>query len=122
MIALSSAEAEYISLSEYGKQLMWAMKLFWEVINKTDWKENTRFNLTKIFIDSTAAISMATNDQELASNKHIEIKIHHVRALLKKKINCSIICNNQTECCKFIDNSARSPNDEVFVIMSRIRT
>ena len=85
MIALSSAEAEYIALSECAKQLIWTRKIFWEVTNKTECKENIKFNATNIFIDSTAAISMATNDQVSARNKHIELKIHHVRALLKNK-------------------------------------
>ena len=36
IIALSSADAEYIAQSKCAKQLIWARKLFWEVINNTD--------------------------------------------------------------------------------------
>ena len=35
MIALSSVEAEYISLSECAKQISWFRKFFWEVLNKS---------------------------------------------------------------------------------------
>ena len=86
MIALSSAEAEYIALSECSKQISWLRKLFWEVFNKSAWNDDEKFNATNIKVDSTAAISMATNDQVSARNKHIELKIHHVRALLKNKL------------------------------------
>jgi len=37
-----------------------------------------------LYVDNTAAISLATNDQISARNKHIDIKIHHVRHLIKE--------------------------------------
>lgn len=37
---------------------------------------------TKVPVDNTAAIRLATHDQVSARNKHIDIKVHHVRGLL----------------------------------------
>ena len=92
MIALSSAEAEYVSLSECAKQIIWLRKPFWKVNNKSIWREETNFGPTNIKVDSTVAISIATNDQVTARNKHIELKVHHIRTLLKNKhINLSHI-------------------------------
>ena len=36
--------------------------------------------------DSTAAMSLAQNPQVSARNKHIDLKIHHVRDLIKRGV------------------------------------
>ena len=61
IIALSSAESEYIALSECAKHLSWIRKLFWEVANKESWHEEVKFKETCVSIYSTAAKSMAQN-------------------------------------------------------------
>ena len=37
----------------------------------------------ELYMDSTAAISLATKDQVSERNKHVEIKVHHVRDLIR---------------------------------------
>jgi len=47
-------------------------KLFWEMSTKETWSENdTKFEATTIFVDSTAAVALASNQQVSAKNKHI---------------------------------------------------
>ena len=82
IIALSSAESEYIALSDSGKHITWSRKLYWEVANKEPWREEISFDASRIFIDSTAAMSLATNKQISARGKHIDLRTHHVRELL----------------------------------------
>ena len=44
--------------------------------------EEPSFAPTKIHMDSTAAISLAMKEQVSQRNKHISIKVHHIRELL----------------------------------------
>lgn len=41
---------------------------------------------TTMMTDNTASISLATNPQVSERNKHIEIKVHHIRDLLRRDI------------------------------------
>jgi len=86
VIALSSAESEYVALSSCAKDVSWIRKLFWEICHQTPWSEHTTFAPTRIDIDSTAARSLATNAQVSAHNKHISLNMHHVRELLQNGV------------------------------------
>lgn len=39
---------------------------------------------TVIYTDSTSAISLATNIQVSERNQHIELKVHHIKDLIKR--------------------------------------
>lgn len=86
VIALSSAESEYVALSACAKDVKWLRQLFWEICNQQPWRDEVKFVPTIIGIDSTAAISLATNQQVSARNKHISLKVHHVRELLARGV------------------------------------
>ena len=86
VIALSSAESEYVALSECAKTLSWVRKLFWEIAHQRQWCESYSFPSTGIAMDSTAAQALATNEQVSGRNKHIDLKVHHVKEFLKNKI------------------------------------
>ena len=64
---------------------------------------------------------MATGDRVSARNMHIELKIHNVRALLKKTLVVLSYISSKKHSI-FIEKSARYPAREVFIVMSRIRT
>ena len=86
MIALSSAESEYIALSECTKQVTWLRKLFWEFIHKYPWVREVRFEGTQIMMDSTAAESIAKSNAISASTKHIDIRYHHVKSCVEGEL------------------------------------
>lgn len=50
---------------------------------KKQWVQGTAWPSTGIAVDSTAAISLASNAQVTAKNKHIDLKYHHVRELMR---------------------------------------
>lgn len=65
-----------------AKHLMWIRRLFWEVQYKSPFKAyevGRVIPCTKMHIDNTAALTIATNDQVSARNKHIELKAYHIR-------------------------------------------
>ena len=86
MITLSTAEAEYVALSTCAKTLTWIRKLYWEICHQTPWTEGKFFDATQVAIDSTAAQLLASNPQISVRNKHISLKFHHVREMVKESI------------------------------------
>jgi hypothetical protein len=77
-VALSSTESEYMAVTETAKEVMWLKMLLVElkcVVKKP----------TIIFVDNTAAISISKNDIHHGRTKHIAIKHHFIKDLVKEK-------------------------------------
>ena len=71
MVALSSTELEYISLSTAGQHLQWLCTFFEEV-------GHPQQNPTELLCDNQAAIILSKDPQFCACTKHIQWKYHHV--------------------------------------------
>ena len=88
VIALSSAESEYVAMSTCAKQITWLRRLVWEIVSKRpfDADDTSCMPPTPVHSDSTAAIALAKNETVTARNKHKDIKIHHLKDLWKRGI------------------------------------
>lgn len=75
-IALSSTEAEYVSLSEIAREITWLRNLLSEfgVAQRLP---------TVITQDNTGAIDWSSDIGQFKKNKHIDIRLHHVRNLIR---------------------------------------
>ena len=71
-VALSTAEAEYIALSQAAQEALWLRQL------ATDLQDEQQ-QPTVIYEDNQATICMSKNPQSHGKSKHIEIKYHFVR-------------------------------------------
>ena len=71
-VALSTAEAEYVALSQATQEVTWLRELFKDLHNK-------QTDPTIIYEDNQAAISIAESPQYHSKTKHIDIKYHYVR-------------------------------------------
>ena len=87
-VALSTAEAEYMSLSAATQEAMWLKQLEDEIF-----KSNQPI---KILCDNQSAISLAENNGYSARCKHIDIRHHYVRQMVNDK-NCIIKYVNTEE-------------------------
>ena len=79
IVALSSTESEYIVLSEVGCEIMW-IKHFLEELDFTSQEPTT------IFADNQGTIAFATNEKMHRRMKHIDVKFHFIKKLIKDKI------------------------------------
>ncbi len=86
IIALSSAESEYVALSDCAKYLSWTRKLYWEVAKKEPWTERVSFDVRRVYCDSTAAKSLTETKKISVRGKHIDLRAHHVKELLFNNI------------------------------------
>ena len=88
VIALPSAESEHVAMSSCAKQITWLRSLVWEIVSKIpfDVDDTSRMPPTPVQSDSIAAIALAKNEAVAARNKHIDIKVHHLKNLWKRGI------------------------------------
>ena len=76
--ALSSAEAEYMALCAAVQDAMWLRQMLLEMGMPQD-------GPTPIMEDNTACIGMATRDSVSQRVKHIDIRYHFVRDMIRRK-------------------------------------
>jgi hypothetical protein len=78
IIALSTAEAEYIALTAAAREILY-IQLLLEELYETSPKP------TPVYCDNQAAIALATNNKFHARTKHIDIRYHFVRAHVRNQ-------------------------------------
>lgn len=76
MVALSTAEAEYIALGSATQEAIWLCQLL------SDLKVNVE-QPTEIFEDNQGSIAMAKNPVGHKRTKHIDIRLHFIREAVK---------------------------------------
>jgi hypothetical protein len=75
-VALSSAEAEYMALAEAGQEALHLMQLYQDMTGKSQ--------TSRIFSDNAAAIQMTENEVHQPRSKHISIRYHFIRDMVKR--------------------------------------
>lgn len=81
--ALLSGEVEYVAMSMAAQQLCLYRCSFWEVVDCQPWQDSISFPPTTLFVDSTAAKSIAEGRYKKRT-KHIDIKLHHIRDMTEQ--------------------------------------
>lgn len=71
-VALSSTEAEYMSISDASKELLWVRALLASI----GYPENSA---TTLHIDNKSAIALTSNPRDHRRTKHIDIRFHFIR-------------------------------------------
>ena len=78
-IALSTAEAEYIALSQALREVIPTMNFLNELKSVIDLHVPKPEVFCNVFEDNTACIAMATSKKFTPRTKHIALKYHHFR-------------------------------------------
>jgi hypothetical protein len=83
MIALSSTESEYISLSSATRKIIPVMGLLQEMIALNfDVGIGVPTICCQVFEDNSGALELASNDKFRPQTKHINIQYHHFRSFV----------------------------------------
>ena len=77
-VALSSAEAEYISVNEATREAVWLRRILIDLQQKVE-------DPTPIFCDNQSAISMSKNPVFHGRSKHIELRHNYIRDMVQRK-------------------------------------
>ena len=75
MVALSSCETEYISVSMCVCQALWLMNLLKELGSSVE-------KVITLLVDNISAINLARNPIAHGRRKHIEICFHYLRKMV----------------------------------------
>ena len=78
IIALSSCEAEYITLNATSCQAIWLAGLITKLTNKNMMPVELR-------VDNSSAIELAKNPAFHSITKHIDVQYHYIRMIVEKK-------------------------------------
>ena len=73
-MALSSCEAEFMSLTEVCRELMWMCRFLDEI--------GLEYEVPNIYCDSSSAINWASDPVQHQRNKHVEIKYYYCRDIV----------------------------------------
>ena len=84
--ALSTAEAEYIALSQAMRQVIPMMNLITEISCIFDIYMPKPEVHCKVFEDNRSAVTIAEANKFTPRTKHIALKYHHFRRYVKEKI------------------------------------
>ena len=84
LIALATAEAKYIATTNSATQVLWLRRILGVLQYK-------RIDLTKIYCDSKSAIESFKNLVLHGCNKHIGIKYHFTRELVRDRERLKLI-------------------------------
>ena len=77
VVALSSAEAEYVAVSEATKEALYLKKLIAEL-------RHLEPQTVTVFEDNIAAEAWTRNDTDHGKSRHIDVRYHHIRDHVKK--------------------------------------
>jgi hypothetical protein len=78
IVALSSAEAEYIAASDTSRQIVWMRRLLKAL-------GEPQAEPTPLFIDNSTAIHMTEDERGDARRKHINVRYHYIRSMIEDK-------------------------------------
>ena len=84
-VALSTSEAEYVSVSAATQEVVWLRRLLTDI-------QAIPEGPTVIMEDNQGAIGIAKNPIQHARTKHIDIRYHYVREALQQGIICLSYC------------------------------
>ena len=77
-VALSTCETEFVSVVKLAQEAIYLQQLINELFPNS-------IQHFKIYCDNKSAISLANNSTDHGRSKHIDIKYHFIRELIKKK-------------------------------------
>lgn len=84
LVALSSAEAEYVALSTCAINVSWLRRLYWEITHQHLFLMTAVMHPVTMFTDNTAALAISHSEQRSLKSKHIDTKFDHVRDMLRQ--------------------------------------
>lgn len=86
IVALSSAESEFVSLATASRELSWLRRIYAELSQGLHLNNCQPLAPTTIYTDSTAAIALIQRDGTNARTKHISVRYNFVKDLNKNGV------------------------------------
>jgi hypothetical protein len=78
-VSLSSTEADYVAACAATKTVIW----FRQLLDDIGWEQKSP---TTLLCDNQGANSLVKNSGHKARSKHIDVKYHHIRNMVKEGV------------------------------------
>lgn len=112
-VALSSAEAEYISASSAACEAVWLRRILSNL-------QQEQVSPTTIFCDNMSAIAMTKNPVFHGRSKHIELRHHFIRKLVEDKDIELKFCKTDDNCGDIFTKAVSAEKLNHFMKMMKI--
>ena len=87
LIALSTAESEYIALSSALREVIYVINLLNELKGRGfNIPTPTPKVICKVFEDNKSCIEIATNHKTRPRTKHLSVRLHHFRSFVQQRL------------------------------------
>ncbi|KAJ3474391.1 hypothetical protein NLI96_g12482 [Meripilus lineatus] len=114
IIALSTAEAEYIALNHAGRELVWLRQLLSEIARPLH-------HPSILLCDNQSAIALSRDNMINARTKHFDIRYHWIRELVSKNTLTIIYCPTDSMTADILTKSLARPKHDKFTAASGLR-
>lgn len=101
IIALSSTEAEYVAATSAAQEALW----FQTLLSELSYSQQT----IMIHEDNEACINLSKNPQEFKRTRHIQVKYHFIRTLVKANKIKLIYCNTKSQLADMFTKGINAP-------------
>ena len=113
-VALSSTEAEYVSVALASQEAVWLQQLLEDMgVIKTE-------QIT-LFADNQGCLKLADNEGMSARTKHIDIRHHHLRDLVQHNVIKLEYCETNRMIANILTKSLSKPKLEELRAMIGLR-
>ena len=109
VVSLSTAEAEYMTATSCATQAVWLRRLLAEV-------NPNQVHPTMIFCDNKSAIALTKNPVFHDRSKHIDIKFHYIRDLVRDNEIAVEFCKSEEQVADILTKPLRI---EVFLRLKK---
>lgn len=110
MVALSTAEAEYMAAASSATQALWLRRMLEFLQHKQD-------GPTKIFCDNMSTIELTKNPVFHGRSKHIDIKYHFIRELVQDQEIIVDYCRSEDQIADILTKPLKL---EVFMKLKKL--
>ena len=101
VIALSSTEAEYVSVTSGAQEALWFKALLKELGHTQE--------TVILHEDNEACINLSKNPQEYKRTRHIQVKYHFIRSLVKSSQIMLQYCNTKSQLADMFTKGVNGP-------------
>jgi len=101
VIALSSTEAEYVTVTSGAQEALW----FNELLKELGYPQET----VVIYEDNEACINLSKNPQEYKRTRHIQVKYHFIRSLVQQNKIKLEYCNTKKQLADIFTKGTNGP-------------
>ena len=110
LVAVSTAEAEYIALSETAREMMWIRNILREL--------DITVGSSILYCDNQASLKIAEGQGNYNRTRHVSLKFHHVRDLVHKNLIDLVYVSSDHNLADFLTKSLTL--DKIKVAMANL--